>query len=63
MWDLFVLVLVLLVSLIVPYRLAFTNQENLTWFMIYMVTDIFFLIDIIVVVNPGLLPLSLLALL
>ena len=46
-WDLWVLVILLIISLVVPYRLAFDESDNNAWFVVYLITDCFFLIDII----------------
>lgn len=47
-WDILVLILVLVVSIIVPTRLAFATSEPLAWVIFYAVTDGIFFIDIIV---------------
>jgi len=47
-WDIVVLVLVLVVSIIVPTRLAFATSEPIAWIIFYAVTDIIFFIDIII---------------
>lgn len=39
--------MLLFVSLIVPFRLAFVENESNTWFALYLITDAFFLIDIV----------------
>ena len=39
--------LLLIVSLIVPVRLAFVEQDSTSWFVFYTITDVFFLIDLI----------------
>ena len=41
------LLLLLIVGLIVPVRLAFVEQDNGSWFVFYIITDVFFLIDLI----------------
>ena len=41
------LLLLLIVSLIVPVRLAFVEQDSTSWFVFYTITDVFFLIDLI----------------
>jgi len=46
MWDVWVLFLLLIVSMVVPMRLAFANEETTFWFLVYLVTDLFFLVDI-----------------
>ena len=47
-WDLFVLALLLVVSIVVPYRLAFYPDQSSTWTAIYLAMDFCFLLDIIV---------------
>ena len=47
MWDILVLFLVILVSIIVPIRLAFDTSEPIGWVIFYTLTDIIFLVDII----------------
>ena len=39
--------LLLIVSLIVPVRLAFVERDSASWFVFYTITDVFFLIDLI----------------
>lgn len=46
-WDVLILLLLLAISIIVPVRLAFAETEDWTWITVYIVTDSFFLIDII----------------
>lgn len=46
-WDLWILFILLIVSLIVPVRLAFVEEDTASWFMFYIVTDFMFLVDII----------------
>ena len=41
------LMLLLIVSLIVPVRLAFVEQDSTSWFVFYTITDVFFLCDLI----------------
>ena len=41
------LLLLLIVGLIVPVRLAFVEQDSGPWFVFYTITDVFFLIDLI----------------
>lgn len=48
LWDLWILILLLMVSLIVPIRLAFSEEETTEWFIVYLSTDAFFLLDIII---------------
>ena len=47
-WDLFILVLLLLVCIIVPYRLAFYPDQSGPWVIFYLVMDFCFFLDIIV---------------
>jgi hypothetical protein len=47
-WDIWILVLLLVISTIVPYRLAFSDQDSVPWITLYSVADTFFFIDIIV---------------
>ena len=41
------LLILLVISIIVPYRLAFSNQDPIGWLLFYIITDTFFLVDII----------------
>ena len=47
-WDLFILSLLLLVCIVVPYRLAFYPESDTFWNVTYISMDFMFLIDIIV---------------
>ena len=46
-WDLWILLVLLVISLVVPYRLAFATSESYSWTVVYVTTDILFFIDII----------------
>lgn len=46
-WDMYVTVLLLFLTVIVPVRLAFADEDPLSWKIIYNWIDISFLIDII----------------
>lgn len=46
-WDIFVLLVLLMVSMIVPVRLAFTTHEPLVWFIVYLFADCIFAIDLV----------------
>ena len=46
-WDLFVLVLLLVISIIIPIRLAFVEHESKEWRIAYYTIDALFFIDII----------------
>ena len=45
-WDLFIIVLLLVVCIIIPWRLAFSAQEPV-WEVIYYLVDFLFLADIL----------------
>lgn len=44
-WDIFIVILLVVVCIIIPWRLAFANQE-LIWEVIYYLVDFLFLTDI-----------------
>lgn len=46
-WDLFVLILLLFVSVIVPFRLAYYPTDDDNWVLTYAIVDSFFFIDIV----------------
>ena len=46
-WDIFILCALLLVSILVPFRLAFYATDSITWLIAYSVIDTFFLFDIV----------------
>jgi len=46
-WDCFIVFLLLFVSVIVPFRLAFYPEEDNLWLIVYSIIDIMFLIDTI----------------
>ena len=46
-WDFYIVFLLLLVSIIVPFRLAFFPEDDTTWVIIYVVIDSQFLVDMI----------------
>jgi potassium voltage-gated channel Eag-related subfamily H protein 8 len=50
-WDLFVLVLLIFISLVVPYRIPFVNQENMVWTSFYYFIDACFFIDMVLTFN------------
>ena len=47
-WDLFIVALLTIVCVIIPYRVAFVGKETNVWKNAYIVFDCFFFIDIIV---------------
>ena len=49
LWDIYILVLLLFISLVVPWRLAFNDSEAKDdgWLVAFWIIDGFFLIDII----------------
>ena len=46
-WDFFIVFLLLLVSIIVPFRLAFSPTDGFDWVVTYSAIDSFFFIDMI----------------
>ena len=46
-WDFWVVFLLLIVSLLVPYRLAFGPEDNTGWLVVYYGIDACFVIDMI----------------
>jgi hypothetical protein len=46
-WDFYIVFLLLVVSVIVPFRLAFYPDNDVDWIMIYLGLDFFFFIDMI----------------
>lgn len=46
-WDFYIVSLLLFVSIVVPFRLAFYNEDSSNWVIIYILIDSQFLIDII----------------
>ena len=46
-WDFYIVFLLLIVSILVPYRLAFFATEDSTWRYIYLIIDACFLVDMI----------------
>ena len=47
LWDVWILALLLLISIIVPWRLAFYDESDAGWQAAYFIVDMFFFIDII----------------
>ena len=46
-WDIFVLIILLIVSMVVPIRLAFSTHDPLSWTLAYIMADSIFAIDLI----------------
>jgi hypothetical protein len=46
-WDLFVMIILIFISIVVPFRLAFVEDDDSFWKIAYFVMDICFLIDIL----------------
>ena len=42
-----ILLLLLVISIIVPYRLAFSDHDPIGWMLFYIISDTMFLVDII----------------
>lgn len=53
-WDVYIVLVLCFVTITVPYRLAFTNEDNTTWEVINTLIDISFVIDIIFCFNTAL---------
>jgi potassium voltage-gated channel Eag-related subfamily H protein 8 len=52
-WDLLVAFLLVGTCLILPYRIALVEKDNLTWKIVTNIVDFFFLMDIIVIFNTA----------
>ena len=46
-WDVYVMVILLATTFIIPYRLAFVEEDTVEWTTTYFVFDLHFLIDMI----------------
>ena len=46
-WDFYIVFLLLIVSILVPYRLAFYPEDSLDWLIAYSAIDSFFLVDMV----------------
>ena len=47
-WDFYIVFLLLVVSILVPYRLAFYPEDDFDWLMAYTCIDLFFLFDMFI---------------
>ena len=52
-WDLIVAVLLIGTCLVLPFRIALIENDNLTWKFIINIVDVFFLMDIFVIFNTA----------
>jgi hypothetical protein len=52
-WDLFILLELIFISIVVPYRLAFSNQDSKAWSVVYNVIDVCFGVDIFLTFNTS----------
>ena len=52
-WDLFILLELIFISILVPYRIAYANVESKGWTTAYYFIDICFGIDIILTFNTS----------
>lgn len=52
-WDFYIVFLLLVVSIIVPFRLAFYPTEDQDWVIIYLAIDSQFLIDMVLTFFTG----------
>ena len=49
MWDIFIMILLLFVAVILPYRMAFYEDDpNVGWVSVWLIINVFFLGDIII---------------
>lgn len=46
-WDMYITVLLMFLTLVVPVRLAFEDNDPLGWIIAYSIVDVSFLVDII----------------
>lgn len=46
-WDVFVMLILIAVTLIIPYRLAFAHEDEFEWQVVYYLFDFMFTIDIV----------------
>ena len=47
-WDIFVTLLILFVCVTAPWRLAFTDEDDLAWMIVGGIVDLFFLADLVI---------------
>ena len=47
-WDIFITILILFVCVTAPWRLAFTDEDDLAWMIIGGIVDFFFLVDLVI---------------
>lgn len=52
-WEIFMTVILLFACLLTPYKISFIPDENVAWNRVDLITDILFLIDIIVIFNTA----------
>ena len=52
-WDLVLAIVLIFSSVMVPYRLAFVEEDDLKWEIINLVVDLMFTFDIVVVFNTA----------
>jgi hypothetical protein len=52
-WDIFIALLLIIVCVIIPFRLAFIEEYSYSWEVTYYIFDLFFLIDILLTFNTS----------
>lgn len=52
-WDIFITLTLFFLTIVVPIRLAFTDSDPPGWIAVYTITDISFLIDIVLTFNTS----------
>jgi hypothetical protein len=46
-WDIFIIVLLLFVCVVIPFRIAFVKEQESNWTMCFNIIDGFFLLDMV----------------
>jgi hypothetical protein len=47
-WDIIIVILLISVCIIIPYRIAFIQKEVFVWVVAFYVIDVFFLADMVI---------------
>ena len=47
-WNCCVMCLLIFTSVVIPYRLAFVDEETMQWTVVYYCIDFFFLVDLVI---------------
>jgi hypothetical protein len=46
-WDLFIMIILVFISIVVPFRLAFIEEDSQGWVILHLTIDVFFFFDIL----------------